>query len=58
MFVFNRIFYNVVQILTSDLSMISQFVGVSEVCDQNGNKVSNSNKSYPICSMLQKSFFL
>ena len=35
--------------------IISQNVGISEVCDQNGVRVSKNNKSCHICSMRLKS---
>ena len=36
----------------------TQIVGISEVCDPNGDRVSKSNKICHICNMRQKSVFV
>ena len=36
--------------------IICQIIGISEVCDQNGDRVSKKNKSYHICIIGLKGF--
>ena len=38
------------------INIISQIVGIVEVCDQNGDRVSKNDKSYRICIMWLKAF--
>ena len=43
-------FYQLVEIE----QIISQIVGVSDVCDQNGDRITNNDKSCRVCSMRRK----